>query len=76
MHWNATLFSQVIKTRHHKCSKQYCELTNCPIFKKNEPWDLICYSDSAYAGDSGTRHSAPGLILNVCDVPTFWTLKA
>ncbi len=26
-----------------------------PIFKKNEPWDLIYYSDNGYAGGKYTR---------------------
>ncbi len=26
-----------------------------PTYKKNKPWDLVCYSDSDYAGDSDTR---------------------
>ena len=47
-----------------------------PIFKKNEPWDLVCYSDSDYAGDDDTRRSVSGFILYVCEVPISWRSKA
>ena len=47
-----------------------------PIYKKNKPWDLVCYSDSDYAGDSDTRRSVSGFILYVCSVPISWRSKA
>ena len=47
-----------------------------PIYKKNKPWDLVCYSDSDYAGDSDTRRSVSAFILYVCSVPISWRSKA
>ena len=37
-------------------------------FKKT-PWDLVCYSDSDYAGDPDTRRSVTGFVLFVRNVP-------
>ena len=42
----------------------------------DEPWDLVCYSDSDYAGDPDTRRSVSGYILYVCGVPICWRSKA
>ena len=47
-----------------------------PIYEKNKPWDLVCYSDSDYAGDSDTRRSVSGFILYVCNVPISLRSKA
>jgi hypothetical protein len=42
----------------------------------DEPWDLVCYSDSDYAGDPDTRRSVSGYILYVGGVPICWRSKA
>lgn len=42
----------------------------------DEPWDLVCYSDSDYAGDPDTRRSVSGYILYVKGVPISWRSKA
>ncbi len=36
-----------------------------PLNEKNKSWDLVCYLDSDYAGDSDTRQSVSGFILYV-----------
>ena len=43
---------------------------------KMAPWDLVCYSDSDYAGDPDTRRSVTGFVLFVRDVPVCWRSKA
>ena len=47
-----------------------------PTYKKNKPWDLVCYSDSDYAGNSDTRQSVLGFILYVCSIPIYLRSKA
>ena len=42
----------------------------------DEPWDLVCYSDSDYAGDPDTRRSVSGYILYVKGVPICWSSRA
>jgi hypothetical protein len=42
----------------------------------DEPWDLVCYSDSDYAGDPDTRRSVSGYILYVKGVTICRRLKA
>jgi hypothetical protein len=41
-----------------------------------EPWDLVCYSDSDFAGDPDTRRSVSGCIIYVKGVPICWRSKA
>ena len=47
-----------------------------PIFGDSGPWDLVCYSDSDYAGDPDSRRSVSGFILYVKGVPISWRSKA
>ena len=42
----------------------------------DEPWDLVCCSDSDYAGDPDTRRSVAGFVLYVKGVPICWRSKA
>ena len=37
-----------------------------PILGSNEPWELICFSDSDYAGDPDSIRSISGYVLYVC----------
>ena len=46
-----------------------------PTFRYNEPWELVCYSDSDYASDADTRRSISGFVLYVCQVPVSWRSK-
>ena len=43
---------------------------------KNEPWELVCFSDSDYAGDPDSRRSVSGYILYIKGVPICWRSKA
>ena len=47
-----------------------------PTFGDSGPWDLVCYSDSDYAGDPDSRRSVSGFILYVKGVPISWRSKA
>ena len=42
----------------------------------NEPWDIICYTDSDYASDPETRRSVSGYIIYVHGVPVCFRSKA
>jgi hypothetical protein len=42
----------------------------------DEPWDLVCYCDSNFAGDPDTRRSVSGYIIYVKGVPICWRSKA
>ena len=46
------------------------------IDTKDEPWELVCYSDSDYASDPDSRRSVSGYILYVRGVPICWRSKA
>ena len=46
------------------------------LFKSNEPWNLVGYSDSDYASDPDTRRSISGFVLYVCGVPISWRSKS
>ena len=37
----------------------------------NKPWEIVCFSDSDYAGDPVSRHSS-GFVLYVLGVPVSW----
>ena len=43
---------------------------------KKDPWDIVCFSDSDYAGDPVTRRSISGFVLYVLGVHVPWQLKA
>ena len=43
---------------------------------KNEPWDILYFSDSTYAGTLVTRRSVSRFILCVRGVPVPWQSKA
>lgn len=47
-----------------------------PTFGDSGPWDLVCFSDSDYAGDPESRRSVSGFILYVKGVPISWRSKA
>ena len=47
-----------------------------PTSHQDGPWELICFSDSDYAGDPDTRRSVSGYILYVRGVPIAWRSKA
>ena len=40
-----------------------------PTGNLNEPWEIICFSDSTYAGDLVSRRSISGFKLYVLSVP-------
>ena len=46
-----------------------------PTEGRNTPWDLVCFSDSDYAGDPETRCSVYGYVLNIKGVPVAWRSK-
>ena len=46
------------------------------IQEASKPWELVCYSDSDFAGDPDTRRSVSGYILFVQGVPVSWRSKA
>ena len=46
-----------------------------PKGDKDEPWDIVCFSDSN-AGDPGTKRSVIEFILHILGVPVSWRSKA
>ena len=40
-----------------------------PIQGNEQPWELVCFSDSDYAGDPDSRRSVPGSVLYKYGVP-------
>ena len=42
----------------------------------NKPWEIICFSDSDYAGDPMSMQNISGLILYVFGVPVSWQSKS
>ena len=46
-----------------------------PTQNSNEPWEIICFSDSNYAGDIVSRQSINGFIQYVLGVPFSWWSK-
>jgi hypothetical protein len=47
-----------------------------PIQGSEQPWELVCFSDSDYAGDPDSRRSVSGFVLYVRGVPISWRSKA
>ena len=46
-----------------------------PMENSNEPREIVCFSDSNYAGDPVSRQSISGFILYVLGVPISWQSK-
>ena len=47
-----------------------------PIGDKDDAWEIICYSDSDWAGDPESRRSVSGYIIYVQGVPVIWKSKS
>ena len=47
-----------------------------PMGNSNEPWDIICISNSDYAGDPASRQSISGFVLYVLGVLVSWQSKS
>ena len=47
-----------------------------PTGDGKEPWDIICFSNSDYAGDHVTRQGVSGFRLCILDVTVSWQSKA
>ena len=43
-----------------------------PMGNSDEPWEIICFSNSDYVGDLVRRQSISGFILYVLGVPVSW----
>ena len=47
-----------------------------PSGERNDPWDIICFTDSDYASDPVSRKSVSGYIIYVKGVPVCWRSKS
>ena len=47
-----------------------------PMGNSNEPWEIICFSNSNYARDLVSRQSISGFILYVLHIPVSWQSKS
>ena len=47
-----------------------------PTMDIGEPWEMVCFTDSDYAGDPESRRSVSGYIIHVHGVPVCWKSKA
>ena len=47
-----------------------------PMGNSKKPWEIVCFSNSDYAGDLVSRRSISGLILYVLGVPVSWQFKS
>ena len=43
-----------------------------PMGNSSEPWEIVCFSDSDYAGDPVRRQSIIGLIFYILGLPVSW----
>ena len=46
-----------------------------PTGNLNKPWEIVCFSNSDYAGALVSRRSISGFILYVLSVPVSWRSK-
>ena len=47
-----------------------------PTGNSNEPWEIVCFGNSDYAGDLVSRRSISGFIFYVLGVPVSWPWKS
>ena len=47
-----------------------------PTMDIGEPWEMVCFTDSDYAGDPESQRSVSGYIIYVHGVPVCWKSKA
>ena len=48
----------------------------CPTGSKEEPWNIVCFTDSDYAGDEQSRRSVSGYIIYVHGMPVQFRSKS
>ena len=62
----------MVLAKHHKemlrCIKYVLDLEDmglkiCPSGTKKDPWNIVCYTDSDWAGDPATRKRVSGYII-------------
>ena len=46
-----------------------------PMGNSNKSWEIVCFSDSDYAGDPVSRRSISGFIIYELGVPVSWQSK-
>ena len=59
----------VINTKNHRLKIK-------PKGNSKEPWEIVCFSDSDYAGDPVSRQSISGFILYVLGALVSWQSKS
>ena len=61
---------------HQECFRQNLGLKIEPMGNSNEPWEIVRFSNSDYAGDPLSRRSISGFILYVLGEPVSWQSKS
>ena len=69
---NPTVYKEILHVIKYVINTKNLGLKIKPMGNFNEPWEIVCFSDSDYAGDTVSRQSISGFILYVLGVPIFW----
>ena len=75
--WFNTSVLQGDVARHQICpGYENVGLRFFPSGIRNGAWNIVCFTDSDYAGDEVSRQSVSGYIIYVRAVPVMWRSKA
>ena len=69
---NHAAFKELIHVIRYVVDKKNLGLKIKPMGDSNEPWKIIYFSDSVYAGDLVSRRSISGSILYVLGISVSW----
>ena len=69
-------YKEMLRVIKYVLDSRQLGLRLCPSGERNEPWNITCYTDSDYAGDSQTRRSVSGYIIYVHGMPVQFRSKS
>ena len=73
---NPTVYKELLRMIKYILETENLGLRLEPMGNSNEPWEIICFSDSDYVGDLVNRRSISGFVLYVLGVPVSWRSKS
>ena len=69
-------YKEMLRVIKYVLDSRHLGLRLCPSGERNQPWNITCFTDSDYAGDSQTRRSVSGYIIYVHGMPVQFRSKS
>ena len=69
---NRAAYKELLRVIKYVIKMENLGLRLEPMGNSNKPWEIVCFSDSDYAGDPVSRRSISGFVLYVLGIPVSW----